>query len=239
KELVVEVNEALTDGLDLDEAHGLPLARFAEEVLASPQDDWEHHQPQLVDEVVLDQRAPELIAGWDDDFSVEFVLQLRDLRHRMAPKDRRVVPVGLLEGGGHDVLGHGVQPVGHFAAAELPPLPEELVAPSTQQPCLSAQCLVERDLGPLCEILAPELAEPAAELEALRTVRVLDHSVKRDVLRAAHDDRSHCSFSFVGVVCYRYAGAATSGSWASDDRPVRASVGVRTGLELRHDAGER
>jgi hypothetical protein len=39
-------------------------------VLARPQDDREDEQPQLVDQVVLDQRAPKLIAGVDDDVPV-------------------------------------------------------------------------------------------------------------------------------------------------------------------------
>ena len=38
--------------------------------VARPERDWEDHQPQFVDQVVLHERAPELIAGRDDDFSV-------------------------------------------------------------------------------------------------------------------------------------------------------------------------
>src|SRR5947209_1061828 len=50
---------------------------------------------------------------------------------------------------------------------------------------------MKRDLVPLFEVLAPELDEPAAEHEALLTVRVLDHAIERDVLWAAHHDLSH------------------------------------------------
>ena len=53
----------------LDEAHGFLVGGLAEEALASTEHDREYDQPQLVDEVVLDQRASELIAGRDDDFS--------------------------------------------------------------------------------------------------------------------------------------------------------------------------
>jgi len=69
-ELVGEKDETVTNGLGIDEAHGLLVAGLAEEALAGPEHDWEDDQPQLVDQVVLDQRAPELIAGRDDDFSV-------------------------------------------------------------------------------------------------------------------------------------------------------------------------
>ena len=69
-ELVGEEGEAVTDCLGIDEAHGFLVAGLAEEALASPEHDREDDQPQLVHEVVLDQRAPELIAGRDNDFSV-------------------------------------------------------------------------------------------------------------------------------------------------------------------------
>jgi RNA polymerase sigma-70 factor (ECF subfamily) len=82
--LVGEEGEAVTDGPGVDEAHGLLVAVLAEEALASAEHNREDDQPQLVDQVVLDERAPELIAGGDDDFSVELLLQLRDLGHNIA-----------------------------------------------------------------------------------------------------------------------------------------------------------
>ena len=178
--------------LRVDEAHGLLVAGLAEEALAGPEHDREDDQPQLVHQVVLDQRAPELIAGGDDDLSVELLLELRDLGHHVALDDRRVVPLGILEGRRHDVLGHAVQPVRELAAPGSPAQPEELVASPAEQPRLGAERLLERDLVPLLEVLAAELDEPAAEPEALLAVGVLDHAIERDVLRAAHHDPSHC-----------------------------------------------
>src|SRR5438270_10190810 len=84
-ELVGEVHEAVTDGLVAGETHGFRAALLTEEALAGADDDREHDQPQLVDQVMLDQRAPELIAGRDDDFSVQLLLQLRDGGHHIAP----------------------------------------------------------------------------------------------------------------------------------------------------------
>src|SRR5215203_3483939 len=77
------------------------------------------------------------------------------------------------------------------AAARSPPGCEELVAGAAQEPCFGAQRVRERDLVPLFEVLAPELDEPAAQPEALRTVRVLDDAIERDVLRATDHDLSH------------------------------------------------
>ena len=74
-----------------------------------------------------------------------------------------------------------------------------LVATPTEQPRLRAEGIVERDLGPRLEVLAPKLLEPAAVLEALLAVGVLNHSVERDVLKAAHHDLSHLGSPFVGV----------------------------------------
>ena len=63
-------------------------------------------------------------------------------------EDRGVVPVGVVEGRGHDVLGQAVQPVRQRAAPGRPPRGEELVAAPTQQQSLGAQRLLERELGP-------------------------------------------------------------------------------------------
>src|SRR6266511_3896108 len=83
-ELVGEVGDIAPDGLGVDQAHGFLVAGLAEEALAGPEHDREDLQPQLVDEVVLHQRAQELEAGGDDDFPLELVLQLRDLLHHVA-----------------------------------------------------------------------------------------------------------------------------------------------------------
>ena len=53
-ELVGEEDEAVTNGLGIDQAHGLLVAGLTEEALARPEHDWEDDQPQLVDQVMLD-----------------------------------------------------------------------------------------------------------------------------------------------------------------------------------------
>src|SRR5438270_5628056 len=106
----------------------------------------------------------------------------------------------MFEARGHDVLGHAVQPVCELAGTGSPPSPEELVAAPTEQPCLGTQRVVERHLVPFFEVLAPELDEPAAALEAFLTVRVLDDSIERHVLRTTHHDLAHREFSFHWMV---------------------------------------
>jgi len=68
----------------LRELHGLLVAGSAEEALAGPEHDRVDHQSQLVDEVVLHQRVPELEARGDEDFPVYLLLQLRDLVDHVA-----------------------------------------------------------------------------------------------------------------------------------------------------------
>jgi hypothetical protein len=82
--LVGEVGDAVTDVPGAEAAHGLLVAGLAEEALASPEHDRADLHPQLVDQVVLHQRAHELTAGVDDDFPVKLLLQLRDLVHHVA-----------------------------------------------------------------------------------------------------------------------------------------------------------
>jgi hypothetical protein len=55
------------DGLVADQAHELLAAGLAEQAPAGPEHDRVDHQPQLVDEVVLEQHVHELEAGGDDD----------------------------------------------------------------------------------------------------------------------------------------------------------------------------
>ncbi len=84
-ELVGEQGEAVTNGAGVEEAHRLLVAGLPEEALAGSEHDRVDHQPQLVDQFVLDQRAHELTAGGDDDSPVKLLLQLRDLVHHLAP----------------------------------------------------------------------------------------------------------------------------------------------------------
>src|SRR5438876_106635 len=115
-------------------------------------------------------------------------------------KHRRVVPVGILQRGRHYELGHFVQPVRQFAASGWPPRGEELVGSPTEQLGLGAQRLVEQNLGRLFATPLTDTTDPAAAPEPLRTGRVLDDSVEREVL--ADDDLSHSGSPFAGVLSY-------------------------------------
>src|SRR5438876_5010302 len=158
--LVGEVGDAALEGLGVEEAHGFLVAGLAGQALAGPEGDREDLQPQLVDQVMLDQRAYELKAADDDDVPVYLLLQRRDLVKHVVLEDCRVVPGGIGEGRRHDVLGQAVQPVRQLTAARWPPRGEPLVASPAQQEGPGGQRLVERELGKLRAI--SDQADPAA-----------------------------------------------------------------------------
>jgi hypothetical protein len=68
--LVGEEGDAVVECLGVDEAHGFLIAGLAEKALAGPEHNRVDLQPQLVDEVMLYQRAQELEAAGDDDVPV-------------------------------------------------------------------------------------------------------------------------------------------------------------------------
>src|SRR2546421_350599 len=156
------------------------------------------HQPQLIDETVVEQCVQELEAAGDDDVPGYVLLQSPSLTYHVALKHRGVVPSGMLEGRGDDVLGLAVQPVRQGASPGWPPRSQELVGASTQQHGLGTQRLVERDLG--CFFTAPvaDTPDPTAVPEALVTGRVLDDTIQRYVF--ADDDLSHFGSLIVAAV---------------------------------------
>src|SRR5215469_15392779 len=88
----------------MDKAQRLLVAGLAEKARSIPEYHREDHEPELVDEVMLDQRVYELVTRVHQDFTADLLLQLRDLAHHVAVEGRRVGPFGILQGGGHDVL---------------------------------------------------------------------------------------------------------------------------------------
>src|SRR6266487_51061 len=116
---------------------------------------------------------------------------------------------------------HVIQPVRQFAAPGWPPRGEELVGSPTEQLGLGAQRLVEQDLGRLFTTPLTDTTDPAAAPEALRTGRVLDDCVERDVL--ADDDLSHSGSPFPNIVSHHCRGPRTA----------RAASGSRRGWVFR------
>ena len=87
---------------------------------------------------MLGERANQLGTGVDEDFTVDPVLEVRDLFGDVAVEHGRVGPPGLLQGGGHDVLGHAVELLRPFTRPIKPPCGEPLVALAAQQKGLGA-----------------------------------------------------------------------------------------------------
>ena len=76
-DVVGEKGKAVSDGRRIGETEGLLAAGLAEEAISVTEHDWVDEQPQFVDEVVLEQRVPELVAGVDDDVSARASVSAR------------------------------------------------------------------------------------------------------------------------------------------------------------------
>jgi len=125
------------------QAHGPLAGRLAEEAFARAQHDREEHQADLVDQIMLKQRAHQLVAGVNDDVPGHLLLQLTDLGRHVARQHGRVGPRGLGPARGYHVLGQAVQPVGPLAGPGRPAGGEPFVAATAKQQGLRAPRLLE------------------------------------------------------------------------------------------------
>ena len=78
-DLVGNKGEAFPDGLGAYEPKGYFVAALAEEAGARPENDREDGETELVDQVMLDQFVNEPVAGVDNNFPVDLLLERRDL----------------------------------------------------------------------------------------------------------------------------------------------------------------
>src|SRR4051794_1447113 len=91
-----------------EQAERLGRRGVAEEALAVTEHHGIHHQPELVDEILVDQRTDEGRAARDEDLALRVFLQLRDFVGDVAFDPARVVPRQRLQRRGDDVLRHRV-----------------------------------------------------------------------------------------------------------------------------------
>src|SRR5918992_2710490 len=182
--------DAVAHRLRLGQLERLLVGGGSPERLSLAEDDREHHQPQLVDEVVLEQRLHELRAPVDDELAVE----LAHLFDDVALEDRRVRPLRVLERGRDHVLRHRVEPVCELPRAAGPGLGEALVGHAAEQHGVRVHGLDGLELVAL--VAAVEREAPASVLEVLGAAGILDHAVEGDEL--GNDNSRHVRPSVVG-----------------------------------------
>jgi hypothetical protein len=132
----------------------------------------------LIDEVVVHQRLGEGGAPPDQDVRAGSLLELGDARGDVVADDRRVVPVGRLEGRGDDVLRKRVHPDREVAFDLLHRRPgsgEPLVGDPPEEESVARG-----------ELVALVLRQVVTEIRKRPVARLLDHAVERDVL-TPHD----------------------------------------------------
>src|SRR5215510_10686456 len=187
RRLVDEDGDPVADHLRVGELQPLLVACLAEEALAGTQDDREDHQAQLVYQVVLDQRLDEPATAVDHDVAARRSSQPGDLLDHVASEHRRVVPLGPVERGGDDVLGHAVELVRELALPRWPGRGKSLVGHTSQQKRLGVEGLIQLEL--VAGLATIELEGPTAVLVVLSSTRVLHDAVERDEF--GYDDPGH------------------------------------------------
>src|SRR5919204_3180102 len=158
--LVDQDLHSVADGLDVGEAERLLVARLAKHPLAGAEEDREHHQAQLADQILVDQRLDQRRAAVDDDVAVDLVPQPRNLLADVAPDHGRVGPLRILQGARDDVLRHLVELVGELALARRPRLGEALIRHAAQEQGLRAHRLLQFE--PVALLAARDLKAPAS-----------------------------------------------------------------------------
>ena len=94
--------------LGLDESERLSSLNTGERRLAAAEDDWVNDQPELIYEVLAQKCRYERRATNDVDGAARLLFQgaeIADIRQKAG-----VLPISLLEGGGHDVMGRSLRP---------------------------------------------------------------------------------------------------------------------------------
>src|SRR6266480_4954678 len=100
----LDLNAVRADGPHLGQVELEAVDPVREETFAATEDRREDHQPELVDEVVLEQRADERAASVDEDRAVGLLLELLQPADDVAGDNRRVLPLRILERVRDDVL---------------------------------------------------------------------------------------------------------------------------------------
>jgi hypothetical protein len=119
--------------------------RIAEQAFAAPQHHGEHHDPVLVDEVVLDEGVQEVGAAVEHDVASGLLLQLGDLLDGVSAEDDRVLPRRRLQAPGDDVLRDVVHPIGEAFVLWEPSARtwQNLVGHASQEDGLGREDLVD------------------------------------------------------------------------------------------------
>src|SRR5262245_2435203 len=176
----LDLDAVRADGPRFGEVELQAVDPVRERALAAAQDRREDHQPELVDEVVLEQRSHERAAAVDEDRARGLVLELLEPAHDVAGDDSRVVPLRVLERVRDDDLRVRVDLVGELPFARRPGLCEALVRHAAEQRHLGPHQLVELELVAL--VTAVVLEGPGPVLATLRAARILEHAVDRNEL---------------------------------------------------------
>src|SRR5215208_2137660 len=113
RRLVAELENARAERLRVDEIQRLLMPPRLKQTLSTAHHDRVDHEPELVEEVVLQQRPDQGRAAGYRDILARLLLEPGDLLGDVVPDQGRVLPLeGLLEGPRDHVLLDAVHPRG-------------------------------------------------------------------------------------------------------------------------------
>src|SRR5919108_440268 len=190
---------------------GWPRA-IAEQLLAVAQNDWECEQPDLVDQVVGEQRLEQIGAALRHQRGAVLSLRRGNVRPRLVQRDG-TPPCQLHVGARRHVFRSTVEPLRDriviAALGKRPMRGENFVRLAPEQ---ELEWLAKQSVDGLAELLVDVRRYPAAPLEAARRILLrsawrLHDAVQRH--ECSCDDFSHDLFSFAGEPRRREGWAST------------------------------
>ena len=116
---VSQEHDARPKGLDFDETQLRNLCRVCEQPSAPPEHYRVHEQPVLIHQVGGDEIPDQHDAAGSHDVSARFGLQLPNLVDECTSQHDGVLPVGVLERAGDDVLRYFVEVVGYAVVSSV------------------------------------------------------------------------------------------------------------------------
>src|SRR5215831_17846358 len=181
-ERIGEIEDSVAVGLRSGERELSRGARISEQPLTAAMRQRVDEQMQIVHQTVGQQRPDQGPAAADVDVAVDLVLEVTDRARAIGAKDRGVVPICGLPGGGDDVLGrlvHERRAWIFFGGSGGPGGGELLIGAASQQDRLARSHDFANGLGHLW-----------IERVIERPGRVADNAIQRDELM--HTDLAHC-----------------------------------------------
>src|SRR5437868_13212016 len=190
--------DAVAHDLGRPQSHPFFRRGVSEEALPLSEDYRIYHQPELVQEIMLEQSLHESGTAVNHDGPVVLLAHASDILREITAEDCRVVPMRRPQRRRDDVLGHAVELVRELSLPRRPGGGESLVGLAAEEERVRLEGFVDLEL--VAFVPAIDLERPAGVLEFLASSRRFDDPIERYELGC--NDPSHGTSS---TNCWRPA----------------------------------